>query len=109
MYKTEADLCRSQQIIPRSSKVIIEVECKIYSTNLQLILARTFRGLVTDISVTKSFFVTNQSPGSFAKFLAHGKNKWEWEHNIVPGSINEVNVNRLRSAFQGVFKDFKVR
>ena len=43
--QSEANFCRTHNISPRSYKVIIAVECKFYSTTLQLHLAREFLGL----------------------------------------------------------------
>lgn len=44
-------------------------------------------------------------PTSIEKLLAH-KDK-SWEHNIKPGNVSTV--NRLISAFQNVFKNFKAK
>lgn len=101
----EAEICRQRQVPPRSSKVLIAVECKFYSTPLQLHLARAFIGLTTDLSAAKSIFVSNNSSGSLEKLLT-GRGR-DWEHNLVPAS--SVEVMRLRHKFQDAFQKYKAR
>lgn len=101
--QAEAETCRQRQVPPRSSQVLIAVECKFYSTPLQLHLARAFIGLTSDLSANKSFFVTNSSSNSLEKLLS-GRRK-DWEHNLVPDSA--VEVMRLRHKFQHAFQHFK--
>jgi hypothetical protein len=101
----EAEICRQRQVPPRSSKVLIAVECKFYSTPLQLHLARAFIGLTTDLSATKPIFVSNNSSVSLEKLLT--KRKREWEHNLVPSA--SVEVMRLRHKFQDAFQKYKAR
>lgn len=100
----EADTCRFQQVPPRSKRVLIAVECKFYSTLLQLNLGRSFIGFTTDISAKKTFFVTNTSSDSVERLLM--KRKRDWERNVVPSS--NLEVTRLRNAFQQCFRDYKV-
>jgi hypothetical protein len=101
--QAEAATCRLRQVPPRSSKVLIAVECKFYSTPLQLHLARAFIGLTSDLSANKSFFVTNSSSNSLEKLLS-GRGK-DWEHNLVPSAV--IEVMRLRHKFQHAFQHFK--
>ena len=101
--QVEAETCRRRQVPPRSSKVLIAVECKFYSTPLQLHLARSFIGLASDLSAKKPIFVTNSASDSLEKLLSgHDRN---WEHNLIPSSSREV--SRLRHEFQSAFKKFK--
>jgi len=101
----EADICREREVPPRSTKVLIAVECKFYSTTLQLNLARSFIGLTTDLSAKQPFFVTNNSSQSVEKLLsARGR---AWDHNITPTS--SVEIDRLRSKFQTAFQIFKAK
>ncbi len=100
----EADTCRFQQVPPRSKRVLVAVECKFYSTLLQLNLGRSFIGFTTDISAKKTFFVTNTSSDSVERLLM--KRKRDWERNVVPSS--NLEVTRLRNAFQQCFRDYKV-
>jgi hypothetical protein len=101
--QAEAATCRQRQVPPRSSKVVIAVECKFYSTPLQLHLARAFIGLVSDMSAKKPIFVTNSASDSLEKLLT-GRDR-HWEHNVIPAASLEV--SRLRHEFQDAFKKFK--
>lgn len=109
IYKDEADTCRQNpNIHPRHSKVIMAVECKFYSTMINLNLVRSFVGLISDISKEDRFFVVNvplDTPGSVQTFLSrHAKG---WDHNVIPSSNNSL--NRLIASFQNVFKNYKAR
>lgn len=99
----EAETCRRQRVPPRSVKVLIAIECKFYSTSLQLQLARAFLGLTTDLSTKNPMFVTNRSSQVLEKLLS-GRSR-NWEHNLSPAAT--VEVLRLRHKFQEVFQHFK--
>jgi hypothetical protein len=101
--QAEAETCRQKQVPPRSSKVLIAIECKFYSTPLQLRLAREFIGLTADLSVVKPVFVTNSSSSSLEKLLS-GRGR-DWEHNLTPSAREKV--MRLRHKFQDVFQHYK--
>jgi hypothetical protein len=101
--QAEAETCRQRQVPPRSSKVLIAIECKFYSTPLQLHLARAFIGLTTDLSASKPVFVTNSSSNSLEKLLS-GRGR-AWEHNLAPSA--SVEVMRLRHKFQDAFQKYK--
>lgn len=107
LYKSEAELCRMgpNRVTPRSSKIVIAVEAKYYTTSLGLHLGRSFLGLTTDFSAEKTFFISNTSSSSIEKLLTHKKKSWE--HNIIPTNLNDV--NRLVNTFQTAFKDFKAK
>jgi len=101
--QAEAETCRQRQVPPRSSKVLIAVECKFHSTPLQLHLARAFIGLTSDLSASESVFVTNSFSDSLEKLLS-GRGK-DWEHNLAPNAL--VEVMRLRHKFQDAFQNYK--
>ena len=107
LYKSEADFCRRSidRVAPRSSKMLINIEAKYYTTSVTLGLGRAFLGLTTDFSSSNSFFITNTSSNSIESLLSHKKKKWE--HNILPSNMNEL--NRLTFEFQNVFKNFKAK
>lgn len=107
LLQTEADLCRNStdRLAPRSSKIVLNIEAKFYTTSLSLGLGRSFLGLTTDLSSGKSFFVTNSESTSVEKLLAHRDKGWD--HKIKPG--NALEVERVISAFQHIFKDFKAK
>jgi len=101
----EAETCRVREVPPRSSKILIAVECKFYSTRLQLNLGRAFIGLTTDLSATQAVFASNSNSESLEKLLS-GRGKL-WEHNLVPAS--SVEVMRLRHKFQEAFQHYKAK
>ena len=103
--QAEAETCRQRQVPPRSAKVLIAVECKFYSTPLQLYLARAFLGLLTDLSAKDAIFVSNVSSNSVEKLLS-GRGR-KWEHSVIPSATREV--DRLRHKFQEAFKQYKAR
>ena len=103
--QVEAENCRQQNVPPRSRNVLIAVECKFYSTPLQLHLARAFIGLTSDMSTSQSLFVTNSSSDAVEKLLS-ARTK-EWEHNIAPRYYDKV--MRLRHKFQNAFQKFKAK
>jgi len=101
--QAEAETCRQRQVPPRSSKVLIAVECKFYSTPLQLYLARAFIGLASDLSAREPIFATNSYSDSLERLLsARGK---MWEHNLAPSAPDKV--MRLRHKFQHAFQYYK--
>jgi hypothetical protein len=101
----EADTCRGNDVPPRSHQTLLAVECKFYSSGLQLGLARGFVGLCSDLSSRECFFVTNTTALSVEKLLAHQRKKWQ--NVVTPGS--GVAIERFRNAVQDIFKDFKTR
>jgi hypothetical protein len=103
--QAEAETCRQKQVPPRSSKVLIAVECKFYSTPLQLYLARAFLGLASDLSAKEAVFATNSSSDSIEKLLS-GRGR-KWEHKLNPRSTKEV--LRLKHEFQNTFKTYKAK
>jgi hypothetical protein len=102
LHHTEAETCRRNGVHPRSSKLVLAVECKYYAVPLPLSQARSFMGLGVDLGTKGSQFVINTNSDSIEKLLAHhGRN---WEHQLYPGSADAV--GRLRGSFQNVFKNF---
>lgn len=43
--RSEAQLCRTEEVFPRASKVLIAAECKFYTSSIKLYLGRGFLGL----------------------------------------------------------------
>jgi hypothetical protein len=104
VMKAEADLCRSANLSPRSARVKLSAECKFYSTDVPLGMARGFVGLTADLTTTDRFFVVNTGSDSVERLLTHLRR--EWDHQIIPGSNT---VDRLRYSFRDSFKKFKAR
>lgn len=107
LERAEAEHCRRNGVSPRSSKVLLGVECKFYASPLQLHLARGFLGLINDVSVKSPFFVTNTNSPSVEKLLSH-RARHAWEKDISPACTN-TEVERLVHAFRSCFKNFKAR
>ncbi|BAY22636.1 hypothetical protein NIES2100_23990 [Calothrix sp. NIES-2100] len=107
LYQEEASRCRRKREQPRSSKVLIVAECKHYSSDLPLHLARSFIGLNSTLTRLEGdcYFVSNNTSKNVIKLLANKPHKWA--HYIVPGKTN--NLNKLMYAFQVNFQDFKAR
>jgi hypothetical protein len=104
--QAEAATCRLRQVAPRSSKIILAVECKFYTTNLQLHLAREFIGLSSDLyGSSEQIFVSNTSSDTVERLLTSRRKIWD--HNIQPASNSEV--NRLRGKFQNAFQKYKAK
>jgi hypothetical protein len=103
--EAEANTCRQSQVHPRSSKVLLSVECKFYSTNLRIDLARSFLGLTEEIQQKDRFFVSNASSGSVAKMLTSHDRRWETR--VSP--LNQRLQRRLVGYFETTFKHYKAR
>lgn len=103
LHQSEAITCRNNLVSPRSSKLVMAIECKFYSTSIPLGLARAFIGLHTDLSAQESFFVVNTNSASVEKLLA--KRDRYCGIDIVPAS--PVTVDKLRNAFQSEFYRYK--
>ena len=103
--QSEAETCRRERVQPRATKLLISVECKFYSAQLKLDLARSFLGLVKEFSGKDLFFVSNTNSENVEKVFS--KHKAKWDHRIIPTSTNEV--IRIKNQFQTVFKDYKAK
>jgi hypothetical protein len=104
LLKSEADLCRSENVSPRSARVVISAECKFYASDIPLGMARGFVGLTADLSAKDKFFVVNTESDSVERLLTHHARGWE--NLIVPGSGT---VSRLRHDFRAAYKKYKAR
>lgn len=103
LYQTEAVTCRTNRVSPRSTRLILGIECKFYTNNIPLGQARAFMGLKSDLASQDCYFVINTSSDSAEKLLA--KKKRDYGTNIVPAS--RIAVERLRNDFQTSFAKFK--
>jgi hypothetical protein len=100
----EAEFARDNQSPPRSNKTLLVTECKFYSTDLGIGLARGFVGLCSDLSTRENVFVSNSGSVSVARLLSHQRRRWQ--HGLTPDSNVET---RFRSFVQDVFKEYKAR
>lgn len=103
--QTEAQTCRDNDVHPRSSKLVLAVECKFYTVSVPLNLARSFIGLGVDLGTVACFFVVNTDSEVIERLLAHHRRNWE--HKVLPET--QLNADRLRNSFQKVFKNFIAR
>jgi hypothetical protein len=104
LYRDEAELCRQERVYPRASRVIVAVECKFYTSALQLHLARGFLGLTKDIYPKERYFVTNAHSDSVKRLIAH--HDAEWECGVIP---NNKEAEDLLHSFSRAFRNFKIR
>ena len=74
--RSEAQTSRRERVHPRHSKVLIGVECKFYTSALNLGLARSFIGLGVDMTAKSTFFVTNSSSQSVERLLSARERNW---------------------------------
>lgn len=123
LYQTEAEACRayhrstSRTALPRSSQLLLAIECKYYDSDMKLSLARSFVGLNKDLATENVCFVTNDprgtptpgnAPTSLSRLITkHSKGKFGcWQSGIDPNPSNIVNVERLQGLFQEVFNQY---
>jgi len=112
ILRSEAEACRryhritNKIALPRSSKVLLAIECKYYDQELGINLARSFIGLVSDLSVDNAFFTTNKASGSPAKLLTNQGKRLSWQPRIYPNPLDDNDINRLRGMLKEVFKNY---
>lgn len=102
----EAITCRDENVHPRSSKVLLAIECKYYlSSSLGVDLGRSFLGLIDDIYTDGRFFVSTQNAGSVDKLFS--RHKKEFEIGLSPLTPDEE--VRLRGSFEKIFRNYQAR
>jgi hypothetical protein len=104
LQKSEADICRSNHVLPRSSKVTLAIECKYYvNSKPGLALARGFLGLREEIQRDNRFFIAISHSRSVEKLLARHTRDYELKFTpVIPH-----NVVVMRGVFESVFAKFK--
>jgi hypothetical protein len=106
VYQDEANTCRANNVHPRSSKVLMSVECKYYlSSTLGVDLGRSFLGLIDDIYTDGRFFVSTQNAGSVDKLFS--RHRKEYEIGLSP--LTPDREARLRGSFEKIFRNFCAR
>lgn len=110
--RDEARDCRARSIpgfwvAPRSSKVILAIECKFYAPASSLLgEARSFIGLVSDLSgKTDRYFMFNISSQSAEKLLEKKRKSLKWAGDVFPAS--SIEVERVLNLFQTTFRGYK--
>jgi hypothetical protein len=100
----EARTCRRENVRPRSSQVILAVECKFYvQSSMGIALARSFMGLTTEIMQSGRYFVAVSESERVESLFAHHKKNWET--GVSPIDTKE-RPSRLRGDFEKIFRDF---
>ncbi|WP_067495470.1 hypothetical protein [Actinoplanes sp. TFC3] len=95
----EANRCRSGQVAPRTTKALLAVECKFYTSHLKLGLARGFEGLHADLGIRHTMFVSNLPAPRVARYLSHRGRRWE--QTVRPGAPQ---VDHLETLVREAFK-----
>jgi hypothetical protein len=103
LLQSEAQVCRKNQVLPRSSKVVLSATCKFHSTCVPLYLARAFMGLDADLAARDCYFVVNTLSDPVSRLLDHHRKYWE--HQIFPGSA--MDIVRFQRMLQTSFKNFQ--
>ncbi|MBC3940619.1 hypothetical protein [Sphingomonas albertensis] len=106
LYHDEANTCRANSVHPRSSKILLSVECKYYlSSTLGVDLGRSFLGLIDDIYAEGRFFVSTQNKGSVDKLFS--RHRKEYEIGLSP--LTPDQEVRLRGSFEKIFRNYQAR
>ncbi|MQX38595.1 hypothetical protein [Roseospira navarrensis] len=100
--RDEAIACRQAEVHPRARKLLMSVECKLFSSNLGVSVGRGFLGLTRDIISENRFFVSNSTSERVKKLIAYHKASWECP--VVPSATDKV--QNLRSQFSTCFRDY---
>lgn len=100
--KAEAELCRRESVHPRASKVFMAIECKFYTSNLQLHLGRGFLGLTNEIHRDERYIISNARSSNVAKLINH--HKAEWEFGVFP-QMQEAQA--LLQRFARAFRNYR--
>jgi hypothetical protein len=104
LYRDEARNCGRNAVHPRSSAVVLTVECKFYSSTLPLDLGRSFLGLAGEISKEGRYLITNSTSRSIETLLTH--HKLDREAGVVP---DRKQADDLQKSFERLFRDYKLR
>ncbi len=102
--RNEGIACRSSLAHPRSSKMLLSVECKFYSSNLSIAIGRGFLGLSKDLQAKNRYFVSSATSSSVEKLISYHKANWECP--VIPSE--QLKVDRLKSQFANTFRDFTI-
>jgi hypothetical protein len=91
LTKSEAELARRIEGSPDYSKVLLYIECKYYTSGIDIGEGRGFLGLQVDLGKSDSFFVINRNSNNLEKLLqAHRRSV---APRVEPG--NQVDIDRL--------------
>ena len=103
--RAEAQECRRNRTEPRSRTLTVSAEAKFYTTALGLNLARSFVGLISDLSVSFPCFVANTTSVSAMRLLAARRDRHWYDHVMV----GQSSTDNLRSFFATAFHHYKAK
>jgi hypothetical protein len=104
--KNEAEICRQSNAAPRSSKVVLAVECKYYMQSaIGVNLGRSYMGLVSEVYKGDRHFVGTVDSNSVSKRLTTHNKKFE----LGLSPLNPRLENRLRGSFETTFRNYKIQ
>jgi hypothetical protein len=101
--RDEAQICRGAGVHPRSSKLLLTLECKFHTGTLQLGQARGFLGLTAELTKKNRFLVTNNSSDTAEKMVTYHNAEWEFRLDLANPDI----PSNLRARLARAFRDFK--
>lgn len=99
--RMEAVLSRVQRIAPRGSQCLLVIECKYYTSNLDIGLARNFEGLRADVRTQRELFVSNLGTVSVVRYL--DSRKRDFERDVLP---NTPQTGYVQAEIRKVFKSY---
>lgn len=103
--RNEGIICRSEEVHPRSSKLVAALECKFHAGTLKLGVARGFLGLAEELTKNDRFLVTNASSQIVEKMMAYHKAEWEFRLDLTDLTV----VSNLQSRLARTFRNFKAK
>lgn len=98
---TEGEFCRRNNVHPKKSNTILTAECKFYTGNLGINLAREFLGVTVDLGRDSRFFVSNSDGKSLDRVLAHHKR----ERFLGLSPLNKDAEHQTVSLFRNTFRN----
>jgi hypothetical protein len=105
LERAEAEECRRNRTEPKSRTLTISAEAKFYTTALGLNLARSFVGLISDLSTSFPCFVANTTSVSAMRLLAARKDRHWFDHVMV----GQPSADNLRGFFATAFHHYKAK
>jgi hypothetical protein len=103
--RAEAQECRQNRTEPRSRTLTLSAEAKFYTTTLGLDLARSYIGLISDLTASFPCFIANTTSVSAMRLLSARKER-NWFDDVI---IGQPSADLLRSFFARAFHYYKAR
>ncbi|WP_054688214.1 hypothetical protein [Pantoea stewartii] len=97
---SEADFCRRNRVHPKKVNTILTAECKFYSGNLGIALAREFLGTTIDLGKEDRFFLSNRDGNTLDRVLAHHKRQRYLGLTPLNRDAELQTISQFRTAFR---------